>query len=61
MNSCVGHGVHHLMASMGSDVIPLANVYVPSDVYTHSTLPGVFTHLQWMPQWMSTVEVITSC
>ena len=39
---------------------PQQNACVPSDIYTHITLPGIFTHLQWMLWQMSTVEVVTS-
>ena len=47
----------HLQARM---LFPWLNIHVPSDAYTYCTLPGVFTHLQCMLWWMSTVEVITS-
>ena len=39
---------------------PLPNACVASNVYSHITLPKVFTHLQLMIQWTSTVEFITS-
>ena len=39
---------------------PRPNICVPSNVYTHYTLPWIFTHHQWMLWWMSMVEVITS-
>ena len=47
----------HLRAMMS---FPQPNACVPSNIYSHITLPEVFTHLQWMLQWTSTVEVITS-
>ena len=39
---------------------PQPNVCDPADIHTCYMLPVVFTHHQWMLQWMSTVEVITS-
>ena len=48
----------HLWAATS---FPWPNICVPSNVYTHCTLPEVFTHLQWMLWQTSTVEIITSC
>ena len=49
MSSHVGCEVYHPMASMGTDMpSPQPNICVTSDVYSYYTLPGVFTHLQWM-------------
>ena len=39
---------------------PWPNTCVPSDIYSHITLPVVFIHPWWMLQWTSMVEVVTS-
>ena len=38
---------------------PWPNVCVPSNIYSNISLPGVFTHLQWMLWQTSMVEVVT--
>ena len=47
----------HLWAAMS---FPQPNTHVPFNVYSHVTLPVVFTHLLWMHWWISMAEVITS-
>ena len=47
----------HLWAATS---FPQPNSCVPLDVNSHVTLPVVLTHLLWMLQWISMVEVITS-
>ena len=42
------------------DIVPLHYTRVPLEVYSQNTLPGVFTHLQWMLWYMSTIQVTTS-
>ena len=48
----------HLWVEMS---IPPPNVCNPVDIHAHYTLPGIFTHLQWMLQQMSMGEVVASC
>ena len=46
MSGCIDLEVHYPLASMGSDVIPLAKHMCSfQHVYSHITLPVVFTHL----------------
>ena len=40
--------------------LPLLHIHVPSEVHGYITLPKVFTHFQWMLQWTSMAEVMTS-
>ena len=64
MSSHGGHPVHYLMASTAQMSIPQPNTCNPvghsvtEEIHAHHTLPGIFTHPQWMLQLTSKGEAI---